>query len=293
SVCQRWKAFWYGIRWGVGHSVGLAMVAVLLWTIEAETTDSRTHHFAYIASYVSGAFMLAFGLYFLLKAKSELEKIAEIVELRTTSRRWRSAGTEMHENVAFELLDDELVHDFEVGDAEEGLDDGLDDKTQVVGASAASTQPASPVVDSVAPRSLAGDVREPEPDSRMKFCVCGTAGRTRARLVQALVSFCAGILGGIAGPGGMLAIVPATYYDTAGEAYGYIGTFFVASTMMMGVVAAVYGEVTYRVASRSVDDGGSLRVVKIVYFASCGASMAVGIAWIVLNATGTLQKLFG
>ncbi|KAF4691987.1 hypothetical protein FOZ60_014312 [Perkinsus olseni] len=253
SVCQRWKAFWYGIRWGVGHSVGLAIVAVLLWTIEAETTDSRTHHFAYIASYVSGAFMLAFGLYFLLKAKSELEKIAEIMTSWSTTS--RSETRKRVSMMAWAI------------------------KAQVVGASAASTQPASPVVDPVAPPSPAGDVREPEPDSRMKFCVCGTAGRTRARLVQALVSFCAGILGGIAGPGGMLAIVPATYYDTAGEAYGYIGTFFVASTMMMGIVAAVYGE-------------GEL-LNRSGYFASCGASIAVGIAWIVLNATGALQKLFG
>lgn len=115
--------------------------------------------------------------------------------------------------------------------------------------------------------------------------------------VQALVSFCAGILGGIAGPGGMLAIVPATwvcvvcaqlvpecfycrYYDTAAEAFAYIGTFFIASTLMMGIVAAIYGEgempdwpavelivlfsATYRVASRSIGGGGSLRVVKIV-----------------------------
>lgn len=68
----------------------------------------------------------------MVKAKTELEKISQVVDSRT-SRRWHLADRDVNDNVAFELLDDDLVHELEVGDDKEA-DVELEDKAaQIVG----------------------------------------------------------------------------------------------------------------------------------------------------------------
>ena len=96
------------------------------------------------------------------------------------------------------------------------------------------------------------------------------------------------MLAGIAGPGGLLAIVPTMYYDTKGESVLYILVFLVVSTIMMGFVALGWGFLTSYLMTSSKSD----LVTKGVYFFSCGASIVVGILWIILNALDLVDEIF-
>ena len=100
--------------------------------------------------------------------------------------------------------------------------------------------------------------------------------------LPALVSLIAGLIGGAAGPGALLAVVPAGYYSTWQESCAYILVFAFSSTLLMGLVALGYGELTFRFAKDSE------LLVKRLYLFSSSMSIAVGIAWIALTLCGIL-----
>jgi hypothetical protein len=103
---------------------------------------------------------------------------------------------------------------------------------------------------------------------------------------QALASLCAGVIGGVAGPGGVLAIVPASYYSTKIEAISYILIFIFSSTASMGLVALVYGRITARWAMNSLNKQRQETQLKL---ASAIASILVGVLWIILTALNVLD----
>ncbi|KAG3147299.1 hypothetical protein PI124_g14735 [Phytophthora idaei] len=99
----------------------------------------------------------------------------------------------------------------------------------------------------------------------------------------------AGIVHGAAGPGCLLAVLPtlAMQKDTL-RALLYLGCFCGSSIVSMGSFAALYGELTQR--------GGRARSPSAAFYvavASSVLSIGVGTAWVVLQATGVLNRVFG
>ncbi|KAG2770178.1 hypothetical protein JG687_00005628 [Phytophthora cactorum] len=99
----------------------------------------------------------------------------------------------------------------------------------------------------------------------------------------------AGIVHGAAGPGCLLAVLPtlAMQKDTL-RALLYLGCFCGSSIVSMGSFAALYGELTQR--------GGRVRSPSAAFYvavASSVLSIGVGTAWVVLQATGVLNRVFG
>jgi threonine/homoserine/homoserine lactone efflux protein len=98
-----------------------------------------------------------------------------------------------------------------------------------------------------------------------------------------------GIVHGAAGPGCLLAVLPtlAMQKDVL-RALLYLGFFCGSSILSMGSFAALYGELTQR-SGRARSPSAALNVA----VASSALSIAVGIAWILLQATGVLNRVFG
>lgn len=123
------------------------------------------------------------------------------------------------------------------------------------------------------------------------------------RLSPRTLSILTGILHGLAGPGGVLAIIPAVQLRNAKLATIYLGSFCVTSTITMGLFATLYGVCSQRLAAATTTDnsnsvpgsgGGpptSQRIFQIEIVSSC-FSFLVGILWLVLLAIGKMDVVF-
>ena len=99
------------------------------------------------------------------------------------------------------------------------------------------------------------------------------------------LAFFAGIIHGLAGPGGVLGVIPAVQLHDWRLATVYLGFFCLSSTLTMGTFAVLYGTVSSRL-------GKGMKLEFQVQCVSACLSLVVGITWIVLLSLGLLEKVF-
>ena len=104
---------------------------------------------------------------------------------------------------------------------------------------------------------------------------------------QKIMALTVGIVHGIAGPGGILGVLPAVGLHDTVKTCAYLGSFCLTSILIMGSFAAMYGEATGRLSANSKRLAFRLSLV------SSMLSIIVGILWIVLLAMGKLDQVFG
>ena len=104
-------------------------------------------------------------------------------------------------------------------------------------------------------------------------------------IMQRIVAFGIGIVHGIAGPGGILGVIPAVEYNNWVKSVLYLGTFCLTSTLIMGLFAALYGVITSKMASTMLIE------YRLGIF-SAFLSVAVGVTWISLVAVHKLDEVF-
>ena len=109
-----------------------------------------------------------------------------------------------------------------------------------------------------------------------------------ATWTQNLLSFVIGIIHGIAGPGGILGVIPAVEMEQTASSVIYLSSFILASTLSMGLFAALYGELTKRLMNSSSE----IYVEIGIRIFSCGISIIVGFIWIILSYLGKLEDFF-
>lgn len=105
-------------------------------------------------------------------------------------------------------------------------------------------------------------------------------------VTQRYLSFGIGLLHGIAGPGGILGVIPAVEMQKWTSSFLYLGSFILASTLSMGTFAALYGEVTRRLGTATENMEFILNVF------SSSLSIVVGTIWLVLSLMGKLDEIF-
>lgn len=103
---------------------------------------------------------------------------------------------------------------------------------------------------------------------------------------QRIMSFSIGLLHGVAGPGGILGVLPAVEMRNYKSSFIYLSSFIVASTLSMGTFAALYGELTKRIGATAE----SIELALSVF--SSAMSILVGTLWFVLSMLGKLEGLF-
>lgn len=99
------------------------------------------------------------------------------------------------------------------------------------------------------------------------------------------LALCAGIVHGLAGPGGVLGIVPAVQLHDWKLASCYLGSFCISSTLTMGVFACTYGTVSSFLGHKNNWE------FQVQCFSAI-LSLAVGVTWLVLLSLGKLEDVF-
>lgn len=103
---------------------------------------------------------------------------------------------------------------------------------------------------------------------------------------QRILSFAIGLLHGVAGPGGILGVLPAVEMQKWTSSVLYLGSFIIASTLSMGTFAAMYGEGTRRLGATT-----EMMELGLSVFSS-GMSIVVGVIWFVFSVLGKLDDFF-
>eukprot|EP00548_Thalassiothrix_antarctica_P006689 CAMPEP_0194135600 /NCGR_PEP_ID=MMETSP0152-20130528/5704_1 /TAXON_ID=1049557 /ORGANISM="Thalassiothrix antarctica, Strain L6-D1" /LENGTH=335 /DNA_ID=CAMNT_0038831919 /DNA_START=90 /DNA_END=1097 /DNA_ORIENTATION=- len=100
------------------------------------------------------------------------------------------------------------------------------------------------------------------------------------------LSVCIGIVHGVAGPGGVLGVIPAVQLHNLWLSIVYLTSFCVTSTLVMGCFAASYGMCSSRLSRQS--DVVAYRIKMFSAF----LSLFVGFLILILLYMGILDKIF-
>jgi ABC-type nickel/cobalt efflux system permease component RcnA len=318
-----WKSCLLGLRWGLGHAAGLALVCAVFFSARDKV---RLDDVGDVTDKIVGASMILLG-------------VLALVQLRRWQKK-RALETQHLEDAlgtAAEALDAHRVASIETGSS---ASEALKNKKTTTSPSTSdafgvSVQPGS------AAHARAHDLDLPHTHAHALRVVTDRSSDGN-RSVQATASDrdasgeekpnrelgsargrwsgAVGFSHGVASPSGILSVLPAVVLDDASKSSGYLIAFFVASTAAMGAFAGLFGTLAtfaaekasrdsgrtfpgdedeesrggpgsrLRLASRRVSDAPVRVAMRLNLFAGISA-IGIGIAWIALSWTGKLGDL--
>ena len=285
SCGKRLQGFWLGLRWGLGHSSGLLlMYGIFMAMGEHLDLEKIGEH----VDTVVGVVLIALGLYGLAQAYRLWKRGADPEDCPKNTHDPADASAPAASATAAPACPHALPHVHAVGEgdieraftsANQGADKahGAGDGRAlggeaIQGAGAGAGEEGVVAVNDV----VVGDAT----DERSSRSVC----RLQCNM-QGLMALGVGIIHGLAGPGGVLGVLPALALRDAAKSGAYLSAFCMASTLIMGVFGACWGEVTGRI-------GSTARATCMLLVMSSFFSLAVGVVWITLIATGTFSSVF-
>ncbi|GAX21013.1 hypothetical protein FisN_1Lh317 [Fistulifera solaris] len=264
-------AFFLGVRWGVGHSTGLLTVGVvfILMSLSSnqetiEIPEGVSHFFESIV----GIFMILLGIYGIRRAHHR--KNTELLSDRDGLTR-----VAMQEDWDASVIRSR-AGEGAVDDDEQNNRDEDEQKENYETFPATGTYAHS---DHAHPRhsTFFSVDEETMGTSRCQMCT--------SKLSTGMMALVAGIIHGLAGPGGVLGVIPAVQMHNSRLAAVYLGSFCIASTLTMGLFAVLYGTSTVTLGKRWKSEF-------LVEMVSASFSIFVGVLWIVLLSVGKLDDIF-
>lgn len=274
-------SFFLGLQWGVGHSIGLLVVGGIFIAITAQNDENGTieipESVTTIFEYLVGIFMIGLGFFGIHRAWLKRKRLS-------TAANDNSNDSDDEEN-ASPPTEELLVH--------------------VQGAASLSLANAGSISSS-APEHLRrhgvvhdepegdGVIVDASPSQRVSATTdsesqvastarCGKRCRRHFCSAGSALSLIAGLVHGLAGPGGVLGVLPAVQIRNPLLGSMYLITFCLCSTLTMGCFAAGYG----RLFAKRI--GWEFRIECI----SACLSLVVGILWLILVGTGKMEEVFG
>lgn len=322
SNTGNFKAFWYGVRWGVGHSIGLILVGSIMIIVSFHNRDSEDESkgidmpekLESALESIVGFFMLLLGIYGLVSAKRKKSKKVLEYELTESQLDTEHNGMFINENIKDDHIADTTVE--EINNDTNRCDDGTSTKRNLPSSTTLDTSDdnlPSQAKTSPTLHLICHDENNSEHDCDGEhhhhhhhggWCLrillslplpicCRTAYQKSMEngYSKQILSLCIGIVHGVAGPGGVLGIIPAVQLHNWRLAIVYLGTFCFTSTLVMGSFAALYGHVSaYIIEKNGRGDGINLEYRVAVF--SSSLSIIVGLLWLLLISLGKLHDFF-
>lgn len=293
NVSNKAEACTLGIRWGIGHSSGLLVVGgilILLSDAGQETVD-MPEYATHVFETIVGVFMLLLGSYGLRRAwMKRPTHYSAIGHSSPTKKEHTKDGIMKEDNnneFTFQFAEDEVPDDNNQDPLEICFDgDERPSSAARLGSYVDENIVAIPSNESDLEEAVVVELaygRTVSP-SRCRRCIDEITTRVSAKTM----AFFIGIVHGLAGPGGVLGVIPAVQLQNWKLASIYLGCFCVSSTLTMGCFATIYGACSSSLIGNSTE---TKREFKIECF-SAGLSILVGITWLVLLSFGKLEDVF-
>ncbi|KAF4029799.1 hypothetical protein GN244_ATG18444 [Phytophthora infestans] len=287
-----WRAFTLGIRWGCGHSIGLIVMA-LIFFVAGQTVDLDAVG-GYL-NYVVGFFMIALGAWTAVHVRKKYHnQLKEGVQSLVSGEGGRgdsnrashsSTGATPTNLVELVPLSQRRVSSATSPAAAASSPQIPMRSTNIIALGETSSSSFHLLVKEDGDSSQAEPVKFSKVHPNKWNCCRHASFENPA--TQKIMALLVGIIHGFAGPGGILGVLPAVVLNDWVKSAAYLGSFCVASIFIMGVFAALYGEVTGRLG------GNSLVMEFRIGIFSAFFSFVVGVAWIGLQATGQMSAVFG
>jgi hypothetical protein len=256
-----------GIRWGLGHSAALVIVTCIFLALKG---NLDLHKIGRYCDVVVGVFMIILGISGIFQARltykeKQQKKVADVlatvstkdfsldIEIPDKVQVRRDSNTTKISSLTSMIDDDKKEQRIPLLDA-----DGNANHIDTCGMKCWQL--------CRAPSSLLIDMRDP--------------------FTQKIVAFSIGVVHGVAGPGGVLGVLPAVEMHDAKSSMIYLSSFVMASTASMGVFSGMYGAITKHLGTTTETAEYSLCIF------SSGLSVIVGIVWTTLASMNRLQDFF-
>lgn len=258
SACQGTKAFWFGIQWGLGHLGGMAIIGVVFTLLRAGTDFEAYEHYM---DYMVGFVLVGMGIHFLCRSDKYFD--AEWAP--------KQATCSCHSHILPGASEKTPI----VG--RQGRGHGHGHPTHGKFGNSHTHGPACHDKDGCQDCDEHGDGQHGHGHAR--------ALRPHGEQFRAWGAALVGFLQGLACPAGVVGIIFLKAYQPAQIAC-FIAIFFITATLAMGTLAMAYGVLTERCVA-------SATVARSIYYGSCIMSIVLGVAWLGLNATGSLESFLG
>ena len=249
------KAFLAGLGWGIGHSTGLLLVAAIFLGLGHAAVVDLDEIGGY-CEWIVGFLMIILGFYTMWEAFKR--PVIEDQSVQSTDKEGQGSSISKAADVHLTI---------------------------------SSQQEAIMLAEVATPPLSSPFVKDPEIGNHADAAVAlhkkdAAPVTWWSHWKERLLSFTMGTVHGIAGPGGILGVLPAVQLRDGSKASLYLFVFCFTSILVMGCFAAFYGGLTQRLGITITQLAFYLRIL------SSFLSIAVGILWITLSALGIMEEVF-